>query len=84
MCMFTHLYSIENVCEILRTAGFTQVVSHTQLMGNVFCEDTHCSNVLVFPRCVEKRLEKTKLVTEHILIIQVTHTTIIVTLQTNN
>ncbi|XP_056589704.1 putative methyltransferase NSUN7 [Triplophysa dalaica] len=62
--------SIENVCEILKTTGFTQVASERQLAGSVFCKDTHCSNVLLFPRSVQKQLEKIKLVTEHTLIIQ--------------
>ncbi|XDV14860.1 hypothetical protein PO909_015036 [Leuciscus waleckii] len=62
--------SIENVCETLRTSGFTQVDSHMHLVGNVFCKDKHCSNVLLFPRRLTKQLEKTKLVTEHTLIIQ--------------
>ncbi|XP_051983582.1 putative methyltransferase NSUN7 [Xyrauchen texanus] len=62
--------SIENVREILRTAGFAQVDSNTHLAGQVFCKDAHCSNVLLFPRRVLKRLEKTKLLTEHTLIIQ--------------
>ncbi|XP_051558204.1 putative methyltransferase NSUN7 [Myxocyprinus asiaticus] len=62
--------SVENVCEILKTAGFAQVDSNTHLAGQVFCKDTHCSNVLLFPRRVQKRLEKTKLLTEHTLIIQ--------------
>ncbi|XP_051766687.1 putative methyltransferase NSUN7 [Ctenopharyngodon idella] len=62
--------SIEDVCETLRTSGFTQVDSHINLVGNVFCKDKHCSNVLLFPRRLRKQLEKTKLVTEHTLIIQ--------------
>nr|XP_055061517.1 putative methyltransferase NSUN7 [Misgurnus anguillicaudatus] len=62
--------SIENVCEVLKTEGFTRVDSHAQLLGNVFCKDRHCSNVLLFPRSVQKRLEKSKLVTEYTLIIQ--------------
>ncbi|XP_077060689.1 putative methyltransferase NSUN7 [Siphateles boraxobius] len=62
--------SIENVCETLKTSGFTQVDSHMQLVGNVFCKDKHCSNVLLFPRRLTKQLEITKLVTEHLLIIQ--------------
>ncbi|XP_056112867.1 putative methyltransferase NSUN7 [Rhinichthys klamathensis goyatoka] len=62
--------SIENVCETLRTSGFTQVDSHMHLVGNVFCKDKHCSNVLLFPRRLTKQLEETKLVTEHTLIIQ--------------
>ncbi|KAL1282515.1 hypothetical protein QQF64_001318 [Cirrhinus molitorella] len=62
--------SIADVCETLRTSGFSQVDSHTHLVGNVFCKDKHCSNVLLFPRRLSKQLEKTKLVTEHTLIIQ--------------
>ncbi|XP_073698757.1 putative methyltransferase NSUN7 [Garra rufa] len=62
--------SIEDVCETLRTSGFAQVDSHTHLVGNVFCKDKHCSNVLLFPRRLSKQLEKTKLVTDHTLIIQ--------------
>ncbi|KAK7166444.1 hypothetical protein R3I93_006270 [Phoxinus phoxinus] len=62
--------SIENVCETLRTSGFSQVDAHAHLVGNVFCKDKHCSNVLLFPRRLTKQLEKTKLVTEHTLIIQ--------------
>ncbi|XP_018949796.1 putative methyltransferase NSUN7 [Cyprinus carpio] len=62
--------SIENVCETLKTSGFTQVNSHTPLVGNVFCKDKHCSNVLLFPRQLSNQLEKINLVTEHTLIIQ--------------
>ncbi|XP_026059780.1 putative methyltransferase NSUN7 [Carassius auratus] len=62
--------SIENVCETLETSGFTQVDSHTPLVGNVFCKDKHCSNVMLFPRRLSKQLEKTNLVSEHTLIIQ--------------
>ncbi|XP_043103799.1 putative methyltransferase NSUN7 [Puntigrus tetrazona] len=62
--------SVENVCETLKTSGFTQVDSHTPLVGNVFCKDKHCSNVLLFPRRLSKLLQKTNLVTEHTLIIQ--------------
>ncbi|XP_067297885.1 putative methyltransferase NSUN7 isoform X2 [Pseudorasbora parva] len=64
--------SVENVCETLRTSGFTQVDSHIHLVGNVFCKDKHCSNVLMFPRRLIKQLEKFQLVTEHTLIIQAT------------
>ncbi|XP_056316381.1 putative methyltransferase NSUN7 [Danio aesculapii] len=62
--------STETVCESLRTAGFNQVDSHTHIMGNVFCKDKHCSNVLLFPRRLGKQLEKTELMKEHTLIIQ--------------
>lgn len=74
LCLYSNLFSIENVCETLKTSGFTQVDSHTPLVGNVFCKDKHCSNVLLFPRRLSKQLEKTNLVTEHTLIIQVIKT----------
>lgn len=74
LCLYTNSSSIEDMCETLRTSGFTQVDSHINLVGNVFCKDKHCSNVLLFPRRLRKQLEKTKLVTEHTLIIQVIKT----------
>lgn len=74
LCMYSNIFSIENVCETLKTSGFTQVNSHTPLVGNVFCKDKHCSNVLLFPRQLSNQLEKINLVTEHTLIIQVIKT----------
>lgn len=72
LCMYSNIFSIENVCETLKTSGFTQV--DTPLVGNVFCKDKHCSNVLLFPRQLSNQLEKINLVTEHTLIIQVIKT----------
>ncbi|XP_053335469.1 putative methyltransferase NSUN7 [Clarias gariepinus] len=62
--------SLDEVCVALKTQGFVQVDSHTRLEGRVFCKDTHCPDVLLFPHQARELLDKTTLLTDHTLIIQ--------------
>lgn len=56
---------------MLKTAGFSNVKSITQLEGQTFCEDVHCLDLLVFPTFVKRELDKTNLLKDYKLIIQV-------------
>lgn len=67
------LRSVDEVCVTLKTQGFVQVDPHTHLEGRVFCKDTHCPDVLLFPRQARELRDKTTLLLDRTLIIQVTH-----------
>ncbi|XP_026798992.3 putative methyltransferase NSUN7 [Pangasianodon hypophthalmus] len=62
--------SLDEVCVTLETLGFVQVDPHTHLEGSVFCKDTHCPDVLLFPHQARELLDKTTLLMDHTLIIQ--------------
>ncbi|MCJ8739600.1 hypothetical protein PDJAM_G00049040 [Pangasius djambal] len=62
--------SMQEVCEVLKTAGFSHVKSITQLEGQTFSEDLHCLDLLVFPMCAKRELQKTNLLKDYKLVIQ--------------
>ncbi|KAF4071613.1 hypothetical protein AMELA_G00275360 [Ameiurus melas] len=62
--------SVDEVCVTLKTQGFVQVDPHTHLEGRVFCKDTHCPDVLLFPRQARELRDKTTLLLDRTLIIQ--------------
>ncbi|XP_030621246.1 putative methyltransferase NSUN7 [Chanos chanos] len=62
--------SVEEVCGVLKREGFSQVNSVGQLEGQSFCEDPHCSELLVFPAQCKADLFRTRLINQHKLIIQ--------------
>ncbi|XP_060757202.1 putative methyltransferase NSUN7 isoform X2 [Neoarius graeffei] len=62
--------SMQEVCEVLKAAGFSHVKSITQLEGQTFCEDLHCLDLLVFPTCAKRELHKTNLLKDCRLVIQ--------------
>ncbi|KAI5087742.1 putative methyltransferase NSUN7, partial [Silurus meridionalis] len=62
--------SVDEVCVMLKTQGFIQVDPNTHLQGSVFCRDTHCPEVLLFPHQAQEHLEKMTLIRDHTLIIQ--------------
>ncbi|XP_017339057.1 putative methyltransferase NSUN7 isoform X1 [Ictalurus punctatus] len=62
--------SMQDVCEVLKAAGFSHVKSITQLEGQTFCEDLHCLDLLVFPTCAKRELHKTNLLKDRRLVIQ--------------
>ncbi|XP_053533481.1 putative methyltransferase NSUN7 isoform X2 [Ictalurus punctatus] len=64
------LRSVDEVCVTLKTQGFVQVDPHTHLEGRVFCKDTHCPDVLLFPRQAPELRDKTTLLLDRTLIIQ--------------
>ncbi|XP_017565209.2 putative methyltransferase NSUN7 isoform X1 [Pygocentrus nattereri] len=62
--------SMDEVCDLLRSVGFSHVNSVGQLDGQTFCQDVHCLDLLVFPASVRGELYKTSLLSDHRLIIQ--------------
>ncbi|KAK2865598.1 hypothetical protein Q7C36_001654 [Tachysurus vachellii] len=62
--------SVDEVCVMLKTQGFVQIDPHTHLEGSVFCKDTHCPDVLLFPPRAQELVDKTTLLMDHTLIIQ--------------
>ncbi|XP_035385669.1 putative methyltransferase NSUN7 isoform X2 [Electrophorus electricus] len=62
--------SMEEVCDELKSAGFSRVTSVGQLEGQTFCKDPHCMDVLVFPACVREELCHNNLLSEYKLIVQ--------------
>ncbi|XP_058268129.1 putative methyltransferase NSUN7 isoform X1 [Hemibagrus wyckioides] len=62
--------STQEVCEVLKSAGFSHVKSITQLEGKTFCEDIQCLDLLVFPTCAKRELHKTNLLKDCRLVIQ--------------
>uniref|UniRef100_A0AAY4A4D5 NOL1/NOP2/NSUN 5/7 ferredoxin-like domain-containing protein n=1 Tax=Denticeps clupeoides TaxID=299321 RepID=A0AAY4A4D5_9TELE len=62
--------SVQNVCEVLWSEGFSEVDAHTLLEGKTFCRDTHCPDVLIFPSHTKRLLVDTHLVQDYTLNIQ--------------
>ncbi|XP_062865240.1 putative methyltransferase NSUN7 [Trichomycterus rosablanca] len=62
--------SVEEACMKLKVEGFVQVDSLVHLDGRVFCKDSHCPDVLLFPHHARKHLERTAVFMDHTLIIQ--------------
>uniref|UniRef100_A0A3B1IFS4 NOP2/Sun RNA methyltransferase family member 7 n=1 Tax=Astyanax mexicanus TaxID=7994 RepID=A0A3B1IFS4_ASTMX len=62
--------SMEEVCDVLSSAGFSRVHSEGRLEGRTFRLDTHCQDLLVFPACVRGDLYKNGLLSDYRLIIQ--------------
>ncbi|XP_075889163.1 putative methyltransferase NSUN7 isoform X2 [Nelusetta ayraudi] len=62
--------SLDEVQDVLKDAGFSQVESVDQLEGRTFCQDPHCEDTLVFPAQAKAELRSTNLAREHKLIIQ--------------
>ncbi|XP_047656809.1 putative methyltransferase NSUN7 isoform X2 [Tachysurus fulvidraco] len=62
--------SMQEVCEVLKSAGFSHVKSITQLEGQTFCQDIQFLDLLVFPTCVKRELHKTNLLKDYRLVIQ--------------
>lgn len=62
---------MQEVSDVLKTAGFSHVKSITQLEGQMFCKDLHCLDLLVFPTCAKRELHKTNLLKDCRLVIQV-------------
>uniref|UniRef100_A0A9J8B3G6 SAM-dependent MTase RsmB/NOP-type domain-containing protein n=1 Tax=Cyprinus carpio carpio TaxID=630221 RepID=A0A9J8B3G6_CYPCA len=62
--------SLEEVCEVLHTSGFSCVKSVGQLEGRTFCKDLHCRDLLVFPSSVKNDLTNSRLLSDGRLIIQ--------------
>ncbi|KAK3552864.1 hypothetical protein QTP86_024271 [Hemibagrus guttatus] len=62
--------SMQEVCDVLKSAGFSHVKSITQLEGQTFCEDIQCLDLLVFPMCAKRELHKTNLLKDCRLVIQ--------------
>ncbi|KAI4819002.1 hypothetical protein KUCAC02_004284 [Chaenocephalus aceratus] len=62
--------SLDEVQSVLKSAGFSQVKSISQLEGETFCQDPHCGDMLVFPAQLKAQLYTTKLLSNHKLIIQ--------------
>ncbi|XP_063045420.1 putative methyltransferase NSUN7 [Engraulis encrasicolus] len=62
--------SLEEVLDLLTSEGFTQVKSPKQLEGLTFCRDAHCQDLLVFPSEQKPELYRTKLLSQHKLVLQ--------------
>ncbi|XP_054454057.1 putative methyltransferase NSUN7 [Anoplopoma fimbria] len=62
--------SVDEVQSDLKSAGFSQVKSIGQLEGQTFWQDPHCGDILVFPAQLKAQLYSSKLLSDHILIIQ--------------
>ncbi|XP_066498811.1 putative methyltransferase NSUN7 [Hoplias malabaricus] len=62
--------SMEEVFEMLKSVGFSEVNSMGQLEGKTFCLDTHCLDLLVFPASLRGELYKLNLLSDHRLVIQ--------------
>ncbi|KAM3867116.1 putative methyltransferase NSUN7 [Diretmus argenteus] len=62
--------SLDEVQSVLKRAGFSQVKSIGQLEGQTFCQDPHCGDTLVFPAQLRADMYHTKLLSDHMLIIQ--------------
>ncbi|TSK87434.1 putative 28S rRNA (cytosine-C(5))-methyltransferase [Bagarius yarrelli] len=54
--------STQEVCEVLKSSGFCQVKSITQLEGQTFCEDIHCLDLLDKSCCVGPSMLRTLLI----------------------
>ncbi|XP_062874826.1 putative methyltransferase NSUN7 isoform X2 [Trichomycterus rosablanca] len=66
----TLLTGMKEVCEALKTDGFSCLSSISELEGRSFCEDRHCRDLLVFPASMKEELQKIHLLQEHKLIVQ--------------
>ncbi|XP_072319734.1 putative methyltransferase NSUN7 [Eucyclogobius newberryi] len=66
----TLMYSIEEVCEALQSAGFCEVKCLTELKELSFCRDSLCSDTLVFSKQLHVWLQTCSLTAEHIMNIQ--------------
>ncbi|XP_051917585.1 putative methyltransferase NSUN7 [Hippocampus zosterae] len=62
--------SLDEVQSVLTDAGLSQVNSVRQLEGQTFCQDADCEDLLVFPAQMKARLDSTKLLHNHKLVMQ--------------
>ncbi|XP_055014346.1 putative methyltransferase NSUN7 isoform X2 [Boleophthalmus pectinirostris] len=66
----TLMYSAEEVCEALQSAGFREVKRMTELKELSFCRDPLCSDTLVFSKQLHVWLQTSSLTTARIMNIQ--------------
>ncbi|KAK7929247.1 hypothetical protein WMY93_005642 [Mugilogobius chulae] len=66
----TLMYSIEEVCESLQSAGLCEVKSMTELKELSFCKDHLCSDTLVFSKQLHVWLQTSSLTSARIINIQ--------------
>ncbi|XP_029356965.1 putative methyltransferase NSUN7 [Echeneis naucrates] len=62
--------SVEEVCEVLQSAGFGEVKDVTDLSDLTFCRDALCPDTLVFPKQCEALLQESSLTAAHVLEMQ--------------
>ncbi|XP_077388524.1 putative methyltransferase NSUN7 isoform X2 [Festucalex cinctus] len=62
--------SLDEIQNVLTSAGLSQVNLVRQLEGQTFCQDPDCEDVLVFPAQMKARLDSTKLLHNRKLIMQ--------------
>uniref|UniRef100_A0AAY4EDU9 SAM-dependent MTase RsmB/NOP-type domain-containing protein n=1 Tax=Denticeps clupeoides TaxID=299321 RepID=A0AAY4EDU9_9TELE len=62
--------SLAEVCDLLKTEGFSQVTSVGRLERRSFCHDRNCQDLLVFTPQQKAELSRTKLLSQYKLLIQ--------------
>ncbi|XP_032417780.1 putative methyltransferase NSUN7 isoform X1 [Xiphophorus hellerii] len=62
--------SLDEMCEILRSANLSEVKNMADLTGSTFSKDPLCPDTLIFSRSLCKPLQSSALTTTHVLNIQ--------------
>ncbi|OCT99451.1 hypothetical protein XELAEV_18005233mg [Xenopus laevis] len=62
--------SVTEVCDALKSEGFTKADSPVDLIGYKYCTDKHCQDVLVFPPYLKDKLNNLELFMHYKLVLQ--------------